>query len=435
MRLIFRPTTGWAWWMALRWVRCPGQIFGSTIICLALGSMALAVAALLLTMGVMNGFQTHLAQKFRGMQPHLRIDASDWTPAMDAQIRTVVEAQPGVRAYPVIEGEVLLQVPGHEGSSDLAVRVWGVEPAMLTEFSAARWSFFTPGDAAADGDDPAAAPDVAGEAQTALQGDRLPGALVGSGVLANLNLLADDRVVRLTAPLGLLDPSGELRGVVRNFLVNGFFQTGVVVEDSQRVYLDRAAARRALGWQARTVWMLYTDATVPVEALAQQLRAALTATPAHVATWRELNAKLFAALRFEQRVMQAVLLCMMGLSCISIIGVVMTIVWGKQRQIAMLVACGAAPSALRRLVCAMGGLLGAGGALGGAGLALAVQWWLTRSPLALPSAFYLPTLPIAIAPLQILGAGVVTIAVAIACAWYPARLVVRMDVVQGLRAE
>lgn len=416
-------------YLARRWLQQPGPLLGHTIVVIALTGVSVAVAGLVLTAGVLSGFQAELATKFRGVQPHLRVDAPEWSDAQAAQLRHIVAQASDARAYPVVEGDALLQVPGDEGSSDLAVRVWGVEPVMFAEMPRARWSVLQ-NDAASD-----AAPPMAEWATTLFAAPGLPSALVGRGVLATMAAMGEDRIVRLTAPIGLVDPVGALRPLVRNLRIDGFFHTGVVSEDDQRVYVARAAAEQLLGMQAHTVWMIYTADDASADTLAARLRAVWPGGEVHVSTWRERNHKLFAALQLEARVMNGVLAGMVLLACCSVIGVIATIVWSKQRHIALLVAVGAPTALVRRVVVLMGAWLGAIGGVGGAALALLATWWFRAHPIALPDAFYLSELPVTVHPAHLVIALVGTTLVAALCASYPARWASRLDIVEGLRAE
>ncbi|MBI2343490.1 MAG: ABC transporter permease [Deltaproteobacteria bacterium] len=411
-----------------------GRLFARSLLVVAIGSVALSVFAMLVVLGVMHGFRDHLERKLLGFTPHLIIRAVE-----EGDLPTTIGSDPqlapyGLTVVPVVEGEVVAQPLGEEGFSDLGVRVRGMDAGHLAMLQGAH--FFFPPSLDVGVSKSIGARALAPDEET---GDH--GVIVGSEVLYALGLHPEGvRTILLTAPLGMIDPVGNLQPLRRRYQVNGFFRSGLYQQDSQLILMDRGEAERLLGAQATYAWHIYLrephEAATVVTALQQVVARGQPARgPLQIETWMEVNQTLLGALRLERIVMTLLLGLTVVLSGLSILGVVFMQVVRRRRDFAVVLAMGADRLLIAWMVIACGGWIGAlGSGLGLCG-AWGVTWWLQRHPVYLPETFYLEYLPFELRPLGVIGILSFGIAMATSAAWYPAHWVSRLDPAEGLRDE
>lgn len=405
-----------------------GRLFARALTGLAIGSVALAVFALTTVSGVFLGFERHLEEKLLGFQPHVMVRARDGAEDLAAVMATWAARNSEARVVPVTEGEAVAQLVGKEGFADVGVRVRGVAPAALMALEGAEW-FFSPR-WVGNGTRSAATEALAFDKATGTGG-----LVVGSEILATLGVLPDEQEqVRLVAPLGLIDPAGNLQPSVRVYHVSGFFRTGLYQQDNKLVFIAQDEAERLLGAQANAVWFIHLADRTAATSVAAALRP-LVGLTARVETWEEQNKKLFSALALERVVVTLLLGLTVGIASVSVLGVVLMQVQSRQRDLAILTALGASRRVVRRLVLALGGWIGGVGSVLGGTAAATLAAWCARHPIYLPETFYLETLPIEVRPLTLLVVAVAAVGITMLSAWYPARVAGRLDPAAALRGE
>lgn len=405
-----------------------GRLFARALTLAAVASVALGVCAMTLVVGVMTGFRTHLEQKLLGFTPHILIrqaSSADVTPQLHKWLATLGD---DVLLFPVVEGEVVAQPEGREGYADLGVRVRGLDVGNLRLLRGANFYFAERllDQAALATEFHPFAYDSAASAS---------GVVLGNEVLYALGLHPEaDNRLRLTAPLGLVDPAGNLRAQQRTYQVTGFFRSGLYQQDSTLVLMGREEAVALLGAQANHAWFLYLPSLGQTDATARALRQLLGAT-ATVQTWAELNQKLLGALQLERVVMTLLLALTIGIACMSITGIVLMQVMTRRRDLAVLAALGASRTLIRRAILTIGGGIGVLGSSVGLLVASLAALWFARHPIRLPETFYLDYLPVTIHPTHAALTFAVGVVLATGAALYPAAVAARQQVAQGLRYE
>ena len=177
------PFSPWERSIAVRYLLTKRRNGGVALISLiSFTAIALAVAALIITMSIMNGFRQELSSKILGFNGHAFIVGGDMTPEQRAAMLARVRAVPGVvQATPVIESQALVQGP--IAAAGAVVR--GVDPADLR-----------------------ATPIIAGNiksgtaARFGLGEEGGDGVLVGDKLAQTLGLAAGD-------PISIISPSGR----------------------------------------------------------------------------------------------------------------------------------------------------------------------------------------------------------------------------------
>lgn len=343
--------------LALRYLR-PKRTFISAITLLSLIGPALGVAILIIVTSVMSGFDEDIRNGILSVQAHVYVNPAAGQPVIAdpaAIIKTLAAA--GVRAAPVIEGPVLIQV---RGSSSVRMAK-GIRPELekgVTNISTnGRFS---------------------GRFEI-----REGEALIGSAMARELGLQIGDELLihapqRLTGNITWQE-DGNIRVkepdevyVPESVRVAGIFAMGVYDFDSGLIllHLDQAADLFGHDWGTATSIHGRVPDPFRMEALLATLREELPQYT--VRSWQEANQLLFGALRVEKTLMVFLLTFIVVVAAFGIAGTLITVAVQKTREIGVLKAMGMGRGLVARIFLLVGGIIGCIGTLIGVGLGLLV---------------------------------------------------------------
>lgn len=391
--------------------------FISAISMISICGVALGVAALIVVLGVMNGFSSNLQEKILGVNAHLLINSTQ-TAFKDYQgpQQKIFRIQGVQGVMPFIYTEVMLSSPqGVKGAAlrgieiDSASKVLGLEEDMLH-----------------------------GSLQDLQSEQEGPaGIILGSSMAARLGLNLGSRV-------HLLTPSGEAGSAgftpqIKTFQVAGIFETGILEYDSSLAYISLPAAQEILGFKQDLVTGLEVSIKDVYQAqeIAAEIRSKLSHLPLVVQTWMEMNKSLFAALKLEKTAMAVILVMIVLVGSFSIVTTLIMLVMEKRQDIAVLMSLGATRENIRRIFVFQGSIIGfLGTALGfvlGLGLSLILsKYQFIKLP---QDIYYLDHLPIQI---EILDLALIAGAAMLLCflaTIYPARQAAALQPAEVLRYE
>lgn len=391
------------------------QSFISAISVFAVLGVGLGVAALIVVLGVMNGFTTDLRDKILGVNAHLMVGGfgstmRDYREVMDQAARV-----PGVTGVtPYIYSEVMLSSAG------------GVKGVILR------------------GIDPDTASQVLNLEKSMTQGrmedisqDEPPGIIIGSDLAKRQGLMLGS-TVNLLSPAGRQSAAG-FSPKVSSFRVAGVFRTGMIEYDSSLAYISIPSARALLGYKGDVVSGLELKAAdvFGVEAIAETLKKDLAGHGVYVRHWQEMNANLFAALKLEKTAMFIILVMIVLVGSFSIVTTLVMLVTQKTKDIAVLMAVGAQARSIRRIFMLQGTFIGVLGAILGYGLGIPLALILKEYQfIKLPSDVYpVDYLPIRLDPLDLTVIGVSALLLCFLSTLYPANRAAALRVSEALRYE
>lgn len=311
--------------------------FFSLVSVFSFAAMALGVAALIVVLSVMNGFDREIKRRILDLVPHV---AAAYPPgaAPEEIDREHLAAIPGVRRVdPWVEGSAMLAANGVRRG----VALQGIDPAGAWGQTLARHL-------------------VAGRPEELRPGRY--GVVLGA-VLARRLGVEPGEAVLVSLPRLLRTPAGVLPRVKRLRVV-GIFEVGAQV-DAQVALLHGEDARRLLGDAGAVGWRLELADPFRPEAVTAAVRAA-TAGRLAVVGWQEQLASLFAAIRMEKTVVALLLGIVIAVAGFAIVASLVLLVADKRRDIAVLRAMGATPATVARIFRTQGL------AAGGTGVALGV---------------------------------------------------------------
>ena len=411
---------GWRYTRAGRAARRNGFI--SFISGVSMLGIALGVAALIIVLSVMNGFQKEVRDRMLGVVSHIEISSADGGPLPDlTALMAQVRAHPEVRgAAPFIATQALLAV----GEDMKGVLLRGIDPALEPEVS-----------------------DLGQQAEqrSALLARLRPGAfavLPGRDLALMLGLREGDPVTLIT-PSGQVTPAGMMPRL-KMLEVAGRFASGHYEYDANMALMhwqDVARIFRLEGPVGVRVRLADLHRAQDVAAqLQQQLGASV-----RVRDWTRQNRNWFAAVQIEKRMMFIILTLIVAVAAFNLVSTLVMSVTDKHADIAILRTLGASPRSIMGVFVVQGATVGVVGTLSGLGLGLLVAFNIDVIVPALERLFNASFLPrdiylISRMPSQPLAADIVPVVLmalllAFAATLYPSWRASRVNPAEALRYE
>ena len=314
--------------------------FISFISMISMGGMALGVAALIIVLSVMNGFQEELRSRILASVSHIEVrgtspggELGDWRDVI-ARVKSHPQV---IGVAPYVEGQGLLAI----GDNVRGVLVRGIDPALE--------------DAVAD----------FGKHMRTGKLDALApgefGIVLGIDLATRLNVAMGDKVLLVT-PQAQVTPIGAMPRL-RQFKLVGIFDLGLNEADSNLALLNIADAQKLyqLGDAVSGV-RLKLDDLFAAPRIARELAPTLK-TDATLRDWTLMNANFFRAVALEKKMMFIILTLIVAVAAFNIVSTLVMVVTDKQSDIAILRTLGAPPSSIMRIFIVQGTLIGVIGTL------------------------------------------------------------------------
>ena len=324
--------------------------FISFISLISMCGIALGVAALIVVLSVMNGFQKELRTRILGVASHVQISGPGGELAAWQQAADQAAQHPQVRAAaPYVAAQGML-------SFDQTVRgalVRGILPD--AEENVADFNQYMRG----------------GSMQVLKPGEF--GIVLGAELARALQVFIGDKVT-LIAPQGLVTPAAILPRL-KQFKVVGLFEAGMYEYDSGLALVHLADAQALYRMEDRVSGVrLKLDDLFAAPRVARELLSRIEGD-VRIADWTRSHANFFRAVQIEKNVMFIILLLIVAVAAFNIVSTLVMAVTDKESDIAILRTLGASPGSIMQVFIVQGALIGVIGlALGLAGgIALALN--------------------------------------------------------------
>ena len=346
-RLPFEILLGWRYTRAARGSRRNGFI--SFISAVSMLGIALGVAALIVVLSVMNGFQKEVSGRMLSVISHIEVFAPNGGALPDlAQTLGELRAQPQVLgAAPYIGAQALLA----RGELMKGTLVRGIDPA----------------------EEPAVT-DVAAELKDGALRRLEPGAfgiLLGADLAASLGVTVGDSVT-LIAPSGQVTPAGVVPRL-KQMTVVGTFSSGHYEYDSALAMLHVQDAARIFRLEGPTGIRVKIGDPQQARQVAAQLAGTLSGDLA-ISDWTRQNRTWFAAVQLEKRMMFIILTLIVAVAAFNLVSTLVMTVQDKRADIAILRTLGASPASVMKTFVVQGALVGVVGTLLGLALGLVIAF-------------------------------------------------------------
>jgi len=392
------------------------QSFIGVISLFAVCGVALGVSALIVVIGVMNGFTKDLRDKILGVNAHVIVSAFTGGIRDYQKVSDICRTVPGITGVtPFVYSEVMLSTNG--GVKGVVLR--GIDPGTSEQVLSLSKDM------------------VVGSVTDLAEKDGLPGVVIGAEMAKRLGLSVGGMV-------NLLSPTGTQSSVgftpkIRVFRVAGIFRTGMFEYDATLGYVTVDAARNLLGFKDDIVTGLEIRLADVYKAgeVSELLRAKLHEYPVYVRNWQEMNANLFAALELEKTALFIILAMIVLVGSFSIVTMLVMLVMQKTKDIAVLMSLGADESCIRRIFMYQGSFIGVVGTALGYGIGIPVALLLKKYQfIKLPSDVYpVDYLPVRLEALDLTLIGVAALALCFLSTLYPARRAAALKPSDALRYE
>ena len=332
--------------------------FVSFISMISMLGIALGVAALIVVLSVMNGFQTELRGRILAVVSHIQISGAGGEMANWQSVAEQSLKQPGVlAAAPFVQAQGMLSF----GQSVRGAMVRGVLPDFedkVVDFRAHMKEGSLDSLAAGSSDSTDAFNIV-----------------LGSELARALGVFVGDKVT-VIAPQGVVTPAGVIPRL-KTFTVSGLFEVGMFEYDSGLALIRLEDAQRLYRMDDRVSGVrLKLDDLFKAPAIARQLASRLD-TAAFISDWTRSHANFFRAVQIEKNMMFIILSLIVAVAAFNIVSTLVMAVTDKQADIAILRTLGASPGSIMAVFMVQGaliGFIGLGlGVAGGVALALNVD--------------------------------------------------------------
>ena len=380
--------------LALRYLRSTRRdAFASFLSAVAAGGLALGVAALILSLAVISGFQSALRSELLGRTAQIEVELP---PGADAEAaREAVRKVAGVSA-------VQIQVRG----GGWLVDEGKVQPVELVGF---------------DGSVPRSFPGAAGK----------PEGLYVPAALAARWGIEPGQILEVASPKPTLTPFGP-QPRVRGVPLAGTYEGGRTQEERERAALPRAIAESLLGTADRRLDVEAADLDAALD-VADRLPDVLP-QGSEVRTWKDLNRPLLFALRLEKMVMFVAVSLIALVASLALVADLALIISSKRPEIGMLGTMGATPATLRNAFVLLGGLVAGSGMLAGVVLGVGISWLADRYHwLPVPGrVYFLDYVPFLVEPEDLILVLLIAFSLSLASAFYAAQRAAALDPVEAL---
>ena len=392
--------------------------FISFIALISMAGIALGVAALIVVLSVMNGFQQELRNRILSVASHIEIrgfpDLKD-----PAAVAAAAQKNPHVvGTAPYVIGQAMLS----SGDVNRGAVLRGIEPAREAKVA-----------------------DIGLHMKQGSLDSLVPGGfdiVLGSELARALGVGVGDRVVAIT-PQGNVTPAGALPRI-KSFKVSGIFEVGMFEFDSGLALVNLDDAERLYRLDNATGVRLKLDDMFAAPAVARALAPAMP-EDVEVRDWSRNHANFFRAVAIEKRVMFIILTLIVAVAAFNIVSAQVMAVTDKRADIAILRTLGAAPTSVMAIFMIQGALIGVIGTLigvvGGVLLALNIETVVPAIERTFhiqfldKSVYYISDLPSDLQSGDVVTIALIALALALVATLYPSFRAARVNPAEALRYE
>ena len=306
--------------------------------------IGLGVAALIVVLSVMNGFQEELRSRILGVASHLQITGannllSDWQ-TVSSKVQAAKHVT-GTAPYIMAQGML------YNGQAVQGAIVRGVLPNEESKVSDLAEHM------------------RAGQLANLKAGEF--GIVLGAELAQSLGVILGDKVV-LMAPQGQFTPTGVVPRI-KQFTVVGLFQVGMYEYDAglALINIDDAAKLYRMGDNVSGVRLKLDDLFLAPR-ISQDLAVVLSeeSQSLFLTDWTQEHANFFRAIQMEKRVMFIILALIVAVAAFNIVSTLVMAVTDKRADIAIMRTFGASPSSIMAIFIVQGALIGLIGTVVGA---------------------------------------------------------------------
>jgi lipoprotein-releasing system permease protein len=392
--------------------------FLSFISGISMAGIALGVAALIVVLSVMNGFQKEVRDRMLSVLSHIEITSpnglSDWEPIAE----TLAKQTHVVGVAPMVSSQGLLS----RAESMRGVVLRGVDPALEGRVS-----------------------DLPKQLIVGSISDLKPGqfgVVLGTQLAGTLGVRVGDRV-NLLVPEGDLTPAGMMPRM-RALQVIGMVDSGHYEYDSTLAVMHWKDAAALLRITDPTGLRVKVDDMQKAPEIAVRL-AQVVPQALWVSDWSRSNRNWFAAVQTEKKMMFIILTLIIAVAAFNLVSTLVMTVTDKQADIAILRTMGASAGLVQRIFLVQGLAIGLLGSLLGVAFGLLIALnidvivpfieTLFRVQFLPRDIYFISQLPSDVRLDDVLKVGIMAFVLSILATIYPSRRAAQVKPAEALRYE
>ena len=324
------------WLVGLRYTRAGKRSarnsFISFISLISMAGIALGVAALIVVLSVMNGFQKEVRDRMLSVLAHIEVsDARGALPDWQQTAREAFMDKDVKGAAPYVAGQAMMT----RDDTVRGVVVRGVLPAEEPKVS-----------------------DVVGTIKQGSFNDLRAGEfniVLGLELARAMHARVGDKVT-LIAPQGQVTPAGVIPRL-KQFTVVGIFEAGHFEFDSSLAFMQMEDAQKMFRLSAPSGLRLRIADMQRAPQVAQDLSRILTGDVL-IRDWSQQNRNWFAAVQTEKTMMFIILTLIIAVAAFNLVSTLVMTVTDKQADIAILRTLGSSPGSIMKIFMIQGALVG-----------------------------------------------------------------------------
>ena len=347
MQIPYELSLGWRYTRAGRATRRNGFI--SFISGVSMLGIALGVAALIIVLSVMNGFQKEVRDRMLGVLSHVEVftPTGEAIPDLNTTLTEIKRHPEVVGAAPFIGAQGLIA----RGEDMKGAIVRGIDPALEPSVT-----------------------DLAAQLSQTVLPRLVPGdfGIVLGGELARSLGVRQGDTVTLIAPSGQITPAGVVPRI-KQMTVVGVFDSGHFEYDSGLALLHQDDAARIFRLKGPTGVRIKLKDLQKAREVAVQIAGSLSGDLL-VRDWTRQNRTWFAAVQLEKRMMFIILTLIVAVAAFNLVSTLVMTVTDKRADIAILRTLGASPRSIMGVFVVQGAMVGVIGTLTGLALGLLVAF-------------------------------------------------------------
>jgi lipoprotein-releasing system permease protein len=381
--------------------------------------VAIGVAALIIVLSVMNGFESEVRSRIIGFDTHIRLRTYH-----DQGIENYRDIMERIRGIPHITGlspYVLDKGMIRAGNRSDGVIIRGADQNSVGDVS--------------DLDKNIIYGKLDLEMVEMGEGQRsLPGMVVGRYLADRLLLDIGDKVV-VISPTGV--HSMFQTPPVKQFVVTGFFESGMYEYDNAYAYISVQSAQQLFRLNEKVSGIeIRLDNLYKADQVVQEIDKRL-GFPYYSLTWFDMRKNLFSWMQLEKWAMFIILCLIILVAAFNIISTLIMVVMEKTKEIGILKSMGANSKSITNIFLFEGVVVGFVGTILGFLIGFILCWAQIRYKfLSLPGdVYFISTLPVKMQISDFIYIGMAAILICLLASVYPARKAAKLTPVDAIRYE